>query len=94
VLAGGASDGDWNTWCIYCSGASSEFWDSGTSEASGDAGSHDINGLTLGATFGPGNYWIGYILACLLFPSALSDADKNTVGQWYEKNYGIAWTDI
>jgi hypothetical protein len=93
-IVGSATDINWHTFVFVMNGASGEIFLSGVLDVSGNAGAGVIDGLTLGANFAGGAEWQGCILAALIFDADLSDADLNTVGQWYEKNYGIAWTDI
>lgn len=94
-LVGGNSDSDWNIWTILPNGASSQFWDSGVSEASGNAGANSIDGLAVGARYdGTASWWIGDIAEVLIYTGNLSTADKNQVAQYLSTKYAIAYTPI
>lgn len=94
TLSGGTDDTDWNIWTALYNGASSQFWDSGVSEASGNCNSLSLDGFTLGAVYTTANNWQGDIAGAIIIDGNSSDADKNTIGQKFDTVYGITYTDI
>jgi hypothetical protein len=94
ILDGGASDANWNIWTALFNGASSQFWLGGNSEASGNAGSDDPDGLRLGTYDGAAGLWDGDIAEILIYNSNLSTADKNEVAQYLADKYDLSYTDI
>jgi hypothetical protein len=94
-LVGGDSDGSWNIWAALFNGASSQFWASGVSEASGAAGSTGLSGLTVGGIYPTSaSFWEGDIGQILIYSGNLSNADKNQVGEYLASVTGISWTTI
>ena len=89
-----ASDSDWNIWTCLYDGASSQFWHSGVSQASGNAGAHDGDGLTVGTNYNQSGAWDGDVAEILIYDSDLSDADKNEVGNYLGDRYDISYSDI
>ena len=94
VLAGGASDANWNVWLALFNGAGGQFWHNGVSEAAGNVGAGVMSGLTLAARDTAVDQWPGDIAELLVYSSNLSTADKNQVGQYLATKYGTAWTVI
>lgn len=94
VLVGNATDSLWNIWTVLVNGAGSQFWKAGVSEAAGDAGLHNMDGLTIGATSAGAALWKGDMVELLFYNANLSDADKNTVGQYFAARYALAYADI
>jgi hypothetical protein len=92
--AGGTANSNWNIWCALFNGASSEFWLNGISEASGNAGSAVHSGLTIGANNAGNSPWNGDIAEIILYDAALPDADKNQVGTYLARRYGLSWAGI
>ena len=76
ALGGGASDANWNIWAILLNGASSQFWANAASEASGNAGAHNADGLVVGARNDGGESWKGYIGPIIVADPAHSDAQR------------------
>jgi len=94
ALYGSAGDSDTNIWCALFNGASSQFWLNGISEASGDAGSRALDGITIGALYDGARPWKGDIAEIIVYDAGLSNADKNEVGSYLATKYGLSWTDI
>lgn len=94
ALVGSSADSDWNIWTALFNGASSQFWHNGVSEASGDAGSQNPDGLTIAAHQAGGYNWRGEIAEIIIYDANLSDADKNQVGQYLADRYGLGYADI
>jgi len=78
-LAGSASDGNWNIWTALFNGASSQFWANGVSEASGNAGTKALDGLTAGCSYMNDAYWEGDIAEIIIYDANLSAADRDEV---------------
>jgi hypothetical protein len=96
LQTGGDSDGNWNIWTALFHGANSQLWANGVTEAGpGNAGASAMAGLyvfdTAGAPLSP---FKGKVAEVLIYASALSDADKNEVGQYLATRYGLSWTTI
>nr|NIQ88590.1 hypothetical protein [Deltaproteobacteria bacterium] len=85
---------DWNTWTCLLNGASSQFWHNGTSQASGNAGANDLDGITVGDRQPTGFPWTGDITEIITYRGGLPDADKNQVGRYLADRYGLSYTDI
>lgn len=94
ALSGGDADANWNIWTALFNGVSSQFWLSGVSEASGDAGAGTPDGITVGSAYNAAFFWKGDIGPILIYPGNLSTVDKNQVGGYLERVTGIAWTTI
>jgi len=94
-LVGSASDSNWNIWSALFNGVVSQFWHNGISEAgSGNAGAESIDGLTVGAYFTGAAPWDGDVIEIILYDANLSNADKNTIGNYLATRYALAYTDI
>ena len=93
-VVGNAADSNWNSWAAVLNGATSQFWLNGISENSGNAGPNDLDGLTVLDRQPTGRPWKGDITEIILYDANLSDADKNTVGQYLATRYALAYTDI
>jgi hypothetical protein len=90
-LHGSQPDTDFHYITAVFNGASSQFWLDGVSEASGDAGSKDVDGLTIGANYqgAAGNVdWIGDIAEIIIYDSELSAADRAEVETYLSNKYG------
>jgi len=94
TLNGSAANANTNIWLALFNGASSQFWHNGISQASGDAGAQNMDGLTLGGQNNISARWSGDIAELLIYNSNLSTADKNEVGAYLATKYALSWTTI
>jgi hypothetical protein len=92
-VTGNTADSDWNIWSVLFA-PTSQFWLNGASEGSGSAGGQAPDGLTVGTSIGLVGFWLGDIAEIVLYDSNLSTADKNQVGKYLGKKYGITYTNI
>jgi len=76
TLVGSGSDALWNIWSALFNGASSQFWHNGVSEASGNAGAQNADGLTVGDSFNDLGRWWGDIVSVIICDPSLSDAQR------------------
>jgi hypothetical protein len=86
-LAGSATNTNWLIWSALFSGASSQLWINGTSNASGNAGNLNPTGITIGANVNSGQFWLGDI-------ATVTVADPNndtTARQAVEATLGAYW---
>ena len=93
-LLGSAADTDWNIWTGLFNGVSSQFWHNGISEASGNAGAHQPDGISIGTSSGFTSFWKGDIAEIIIYAGNLPTADKNQVGSYLGQRYGIVYTSI
>jgi len=95
-LYGGTTDSDWHIWLVVFNGASSQFWLDGVSQGAGDAGSDDLDGLTLlgNDAVASANHWLGDLAHYLAYPGNLSTADKNQLGNYAADYSGLSWTNL
>lgn len=95
ILQGSAPDSDWAIWLALFDGATSQLWIDGVSDASGDAGTDGMGGLTVGMNYSDsGLGWVGDIAEIIIYDAELSDADKNEVGNYLADRYNLSWSDI
>jgi len=95
ALNGNASDSNWHIWTALYAGVTSQLWINGISNAGpANAGVHTLTGLTVGTAYDGANPWDGDITEVILYNANLSDADKNTVGQYLATRYSLTYTDI
>jgi hypothetical protein len=88
-LGDGRADTNWHILGGYFDGASSEFRLDGSLNTSGDAGSNDQTGITLGANQAvSGNYLDGQIAEVLIAESP-SDSDITDIESYLSTKYGI-----
>lgn len=95
TVSDGAADSNYNILTIVINGAASELYVAGVSKVSGNAGTSNLGGLTLGASYGAGlGPWKGDFGKFFIYPGALSTADKNQLGNYMKSVYGRPYTDI
>jgi len=75
-LSGTNADANWSVWSVLFNGIASEFWRNGVSEAAGDAGAHNADGVTIGMQAVPSAWWKGYINSLIICDPALSAGDR------------------
>lgn len=75
-LIGGASDANWNVWAVLANGATSEFWINGTSEAAGDTGAGNPDGITIGADNAGNSPWKGHAVSVVVCDPSLGNAQR------------------
>lgn len=95
-LFGSASDGNWNIISVLYSGASSEIRINGSLVGSGNAGTEEADGITVGAYLPPGieYLWKGYLAELVIYDPGLSDANLNLLGDLFSDLYDITWNTI
>ena len=76
TLEAGASNGNWNIWSILFNGAASQFWINTVSQASGNAGVQNPDGITIGANDSTTVFWDGDITSIIVCDPSLSDAQR------------------
>jgi len=76
TLGAGASNGNWNIWSILFNGAASQFWINTVSQASGNAGVQNPDGITIGANDSTTVFWDGDITSIIVCDPSLSDAQR------------------
>jgi len=95
ALAGDPSDTNWNIWTVVYNGLSSQIWLNGVSEVSGEAGTDEADGLTVGGSYtGAASWWLGDIAEIIIYDSELNTADKNEVGNYMADRYNLSYSDI
>lgn len=94
LIVGGAASSDWLIWTSRMDGANSRVWHNGISAIAGNAGAAAPDGLTIGSRQDDVNPWDGDVAEIILYDADLSDADKNTVGQYLADRFGLSYTDI
>ena len=83
----------WGTIVGYANGASSKMYlDGGTSLGTGNAGAAGWNNWHVGSYDGASQFWEGDIGEVLIYDSALSVADLNSIGEYLEAKWNITWT--
>jgi len=75
-LEGSATHPNWAIWASLFNGVSSQFWGNGTSQAAGDAGTENLDGLTMGAKWDGDDRWKGLIVSVVICDPSLSDAQR------------------
>lgn len=75
-VIGGVASSDWLIWSALFNGASSEFWLNAVSNATGNAGLQNANGLTLGAQYNGNSCWKGYIVNLIICDPSHSNAQR------------------
>jgi hypothetical protein len=89
-LNGNIADSDWNLWSVLFGGVSSQFWLNQSSEASGNAGGDNSDGITIGARFLIKAFWDGDIaVPAIIADPALSAADRSGLETVINAYWGI-----
>lgn len=74
---GGNANANWNVWSALFSGASSQFWVNQASQATGNAGTSNLDGLTVGARYNTTErLWKGDIAELVIANAAWSVANR------------------
>jgi len=94
ALSDGAMNANWTIWTTVFNGLSSGMYLSGVLAISGQAGAANIQCITIGGYKTGSFLFKGDIAEILIYPGALSTADKNQVGQYLSKKYAITYTNI
>ena len=76
ILSGDAPTANWGLLTALFNGASSQLWLNGTSIMTGDAGSQNSDGLTIGNRYTGAFYWKGYLSTLAICDPSLSDAQR------------------
>lgn len=76
AVSGNAGNSNWNIWSILWNGASSQFWHNGISQATGNPGADNADGLIIGADRIGTSWWEGYVNSVIICDPSLSDADR------------------
>lgn len=92
TLSDGAADTNWHIFAGVANGGSSSIIVDG-SRTNGNAGSSSFDLITLFASRADGNNLTGDIGEVIVYDSALSDADINTVAG-YLTRWGVSWSDL
>ena len=92
--SGIATDSIWSIWTAKWNGATTEIWKSGISQFSGNTGTNNPAGLTIGARAGGIFHWVGDISEILIYDPNLSTADMNQVAQYIAAKTAIVYTPI
>lgn len=67
LVAGSATDSNWHIFTFLSSGGSSQLWKDGTSDATGNAGAANLDGITIGGSFAASsNRWDGDITTLII----------------------------
>jgi hypothetical protein len=94
-LQGADSDDDWHIHlCIFDGLNSALYTGGGPPDGTGDAGTHNPDGLTLGAQSDGTTGWIGDVAHLLIYDSVLSIADINQNGNYLNDLYALPWDDV
>lgn len=77
-LSGNATDAIWSIWSVLYNGASGQFWKNAVSEASGNIGAQNPDGITIGGEriAAPTLFWEGDITSVVICDPALGDAQR------------------
>lgn len=80
----------WVVWSALFNGASSQYWLDGVSEASGNAGTVTLTGLTVGARYdGAATWFSSYIAEILVYNANLSTSDRQAVEAYLLVKWGF-----
>jgi len=75
---GAVADANWKLWSVLPNGAASQFWLNTVSQAIGNAGAENADGLTIGFNylFSAGTSWFGDVASVVICDPSLSDAQR------------------
>lgn len=88
-LTNGDTDGNWNLINLLFNGASSDMRINGSSKISGDAGTQNADGITVGTRFDGVKGWVGYVAEVLIYDPAVSGADQTAIEDYLNSKWGI-----
>lgn len=90
VLTGTSAGQDlWAVKSVLFNGASSQLWNNGTSDLTGDAGANALTSLVIGAAGGGTNSLLGDIAEVIIFNRALTTTERRQVEAYLGAKYGI-----
>lgn len=89
LLTGSAANTNAHIFTILYDGVSSAFYVDGTVDASGDAGLHSMDGITIGTQHGVAASFLGFISEWIIYDADLSTVDKNRVQNYLANKYGV-----
>jgi len=80
ALSSGTSNSNVLIWSVVFNGVSSQFWNNAVSQASGDAGAQNADGLTVGSRYlNAQEPWKGIIGTLAIADPAFNDTDRQAV---------------
>jgi hypothetical protein len=88
-ISGGVTDANAHVWCVKFNGATSELRIDGAVVATGNVGTHSLEGLTVGASYLLTGYLDGRLGEILLYNSAVSTIDAQRVEAYLRAKWGI-----
>lgn len=94
ALAGDTADSNWNIWTAVFNGASSKIYINGTLQNSGNAGTDNPGGLTVGARLDGAAGWLGDIGDIAIVPGSLSAADLNQALAYLSTRWAITVAEV
>lgn len=74
--------------CAVFNGASSNYYVDGVSVISGNAGSNQLAGLTIGARYSTSNFFNGSMAEVITFNRALSNTERLLINQYLDNKWG------
>jgi len=89
-IAGGAADAAFHVLAGTFDTLSSTLHTDGASAATGNPGSHAMNGATLGAAGGGGSYLAGDIAEAIVYSATLNSAQRTLVENYLSSKYALA----
>jgi hypothetical protein len=90
VLTGTSAGQDlWAVKSVLFNGASSQLWNNGTSDLTGDAGANALTSLVIGAAGGGTNSLLGDLAEVIIFNRALTTTERRQVEAYLGTKYGI-----
>jgi hypothetical protein len=78
-IFGGVTDSNCNLWAVLFNGASSQLWINGSSEAAGNAGAENPDGITIAANFNATLFWDGDIAAIAIADPSHDDTERGAM---------------
>jgi len=85
---GGAADSNWHIWSVLFNGLTGGFWIDAASQNSGNAGAHNADGITIGASITTSK-WYGDIAAAIIVDPSLSDAQRIAMQNAMNAYWGV-----